>query len=97
MWSAGLFDLIFINIDKQGYPDVWPVVRRKLRADGVCIADNVLWGRRVFDERNRAPSTEAIREFTHLVLHDPVWLATLVPIRDGLLIAYIADERVASW
>lgn len=86
--TEGPFDLIFIDIDKEDYPGAVLVIGEKLRPEGVLIADNVLWGGRVFDERDHASSTEAIREFTRLILDDSVWVPMLVPIRDGLLIAY---------
>lgn len=82
------FDLIFIDIDKEDYPSAVPVIGEKLRPEGVLIADNVLWGGRIFDERDHSSSTEAIREFTGLILDDPAWIPMVVPIRDGLLIAY---------
>jgi len=86
--AEGPFDLIFIDIDKKDYPGAVPVIEEKLRSEGVVVADNVLWGGRIFDERDHSSSTEAIREFTRLVLDDPAWIPMLVPVRDGLLIAY---------
>ena len=86
--SEGDLDLIFLDIDKEGYPAAVPVIRDKLRAGGVLIADNVLWIGRIFDPADRAPATKAIREFTRLLAGDPEWISSVVPIRDGLLVAY---------
>jgi predicted O-methyltransferase YrrM len=86
--SEGHFDLIFLDIDKEGYPAAVPVIRDKLRAGGVLIADNVLWSGRIFDPADRTPPTEAIRVFTRLVAGDSDWISSVVPIRDGLLVAY---------
>lgn len=86
--TPGPFDLIFVDMGKENYPDAVPVVKQKLRSGGVLIADNVLWGGRVLDDSNEEPSTTAIRTFTRLVRDDSVWIPTVVPVHDGLLIAY---------
>jgi predicted O-methyltransferase YrrM len=64
------------------------VIAEKLRPGGVLIVDNLLWSGRIFDAEDRSESTEAIRELTRLVTTDPGWIATIVPIRDGLLVAF---------
>ncbi len=86
--TPGPFDLVFNDIDKAGYPASLPVIRDRLRPGGVLIADNLLWQGRVLDPADRSAETEGIREFTRLVTTDPGWAATVVPIRDGLLLAY---------
>ncbi|KPJ60899.1 MAG: methyltransferase [Latescibacteria bacterium DG_63] len=86
--TKGPFDLIFNDIDKTGYPESLAVIQEKLRPGGVLIVDNMLWDGHIFDQKNRSPDTEAIREFTRLITRDPIWIVTLVPIRDGLIVAY---------
>jgi predicted O-methyltransferase YrrM len=94
--ADGPFDLAFLDIDKAGYPDALSAIEEKLRPGGVLIADNLLWSGRVFDAGDRSNETEAIRELTRRVTRDPGWIATIVPIRDGLLVAYRVDESVRS-
>lgn len=86
--EAGPFDLIFNDIDKTGYPDSLPVIKDKLRPGGVLIIDNMLWDGRIFDKSDLSPDTQAIREFTRRITADSDWIVTLVPIRDGLIVAY---------
>ncbi len=86
--TAGPFDLIFLDIDKQGYPAALPVIHEKLRPGGTLIADNVLWSGRIFDDNDHSPDTEGIREFTRLITRDDRWITTILPVRDGLLLAY---------
>jgi predicted O-methyltransferase YrrM len=86
--TEGPFDLIFNDIDKAGYPASLPVIREQLRPGGVLLVDNMLWGGRIFDPADDSPETAGVRELTRLVMDDPEWIASLSPIRDGLLIAY---------
>jgi caffeoyl-CoA O-methyltransferase len=90
--TAGPFDLIFNDIDKAGYPAALPVIREKLRPGGVLIVDNMLWHGRIFDAKDTSPETEGVRELTRLLTQDPGWMTTLVPIRDGLMVAYKKQE-----
>lgn len=86
--TNGPFDLIFNDIDKEAYADALPAITAKLRPGGLLIVDNTLWSGRVWDETDRSASTRGIREFTRLITHDPAWIVSLVPIRDGLTVAY---------
>ena len=83
----GPFDLIFNDIDKPAYPSSLPIIKERLRPGGVLIIDNMLWQGRIFDGDDREASTLAIREATQLIADDPDWIASLVPIRDGLIVA----------
>jgi predicted O-methyltransferase YrrM len=85
--TDGPFDLIFNDIDKAGYPDALPVIRQKLRPGGLLITDNLLWHGRIFEPSDQSKETRGIRDFTRFVTEDPAWTATVVPIRDGLLVA----------
>ncbi len=86
--TEGPFDLIFNDIDKQGYPDSLPIIYEKLRPGGVLIVDNLLWHGQILDQHDHERSTDAIREFTRLVTTSPDWIASIVPVRDGLMVAY---------
>jgi len=84
--TAGPFDLIFDDINKKDYPASLPEIERKLRPGGLLIVDNMLWSRRVMDPADTTPDTEGVREMTQL-LRSETWISSIVPIRDGLLIA----------
>ncbi len=85
--ADGPFDLIFNDIDKQAYPDSLPVIAAKLRPGGVLIVDNMLWHGGIFDPAERLPSAEGVRRLTALLTQDPAWIVSLVPIRDGVMVA----------
>ena len=82
------FDLIFNDIDKECYPESLPMIREKLRPGGVLIVDNLLWHGQVLDGNNNDPSTEGVRELTRILTTDPNWVSSLIPIRDGMLVAF---------
>ncbi len=86
--AEGPYDVIFNDIDKRLYPDSLPVIERKLRPGGVLIIDNMLWSGRIFDDADRSADTEGVRRFTGLITADRGWTVSLVPIRDGLIVAY---------
>jgi caffeoyl-CoA O-methyltransferase len=84
--TPGPFDLIFCDITKKDYPSALPVIVDKLRPGGVLVVDNMLWSRRILDSADHSPDTDGVREMTRLLLQ-PRWISSLIPIRDGLLIA----------
>lgn len=86
--TPGPFDLIFNDIDKEAYPASLEVIEAQLRPGGLLIVDNLLWDGRIFDPSDRGADTEGIRELTRRVFQSPGWISTLVPIRDGLLVAW---------
>jgi predicted O-methyltransferase YrrM len=85
--TAGPFDVVFNDIDKSGYPASLPVIADRLRPGGLLLVDNLLWHRRVLDPSDRSADTIGVRELTRLVTTDPKWIASIVPIRDGILVA----------
>jgi len=90
--TAGTFDLIFNDIDKEGYPASLPVVTEKLRPGGLLIVDNMFWHGQIFDANDRTEETEGVRRLTALIASDPGWISSIVPHRDGLLVAYRAGR-----
>ena len=85
--ATGPFDLIFNDIDKAGYPASLPVIARQLRRGGLLLVDNLLWHGRVLDSTDQTADTTGVRELTRLVTTDPAWIASIVPVRDGVLVA----------
>ena len=84
--KTGPFDIILMDIDKhdyvRGFEAAWP----RLRPGGLFIADNVLWKGQVLDAQPD-DRTRAILEFTQMVLNQRNALTSIIPIRDGVLVA----------
>jgi predicted O-methyltransferase YrrM len=85
--ASGPFDVVFNDIDKAGYPASLPVIAEKIRTGGLLLVDNMLWHGRIIDPSDPAADTAGVRELTRLVTTDPKWIASIVPIRDGILVA----------
>jgi caffeoyl-CoA O-methyltransferase len=86
----GDFDVIFNDIDKDGYPAAWRAVNDRIRPGGLYVCDNVLWYGRVAveDPDDRRPAwTDAVLEHNRLIAEDERYLSTIVPTRDGVLVA----------
>lgn len=86
--TEGPFDIIFNDIDKEAYPESLAVIEEKLRPGGVLIVDNMLWSGRIFDPADESPATVGVRRFTESITNDPGWITSIIPIRDGVLVAY---------
>jgi predicted O-methyltransferase YrrM len=87
----GEFDVVYCDVDKDGYPDCWRAARDRVRVGGLYLCDNTIWDGRVADgtEREGRTSgwTKAIVEHNHLVAEDSRYVSSIVPIRDGILVA----------
>lgn len=83
----GPFDIIFMDIDKHGYPGAIPIIKQKLRPGGLLLVDNVLWHGKLWDTTNKDKDTEAIRELNRQLFSDPAFASTINPLRDGLAVA----------
>jgi predicted O-methyltransferase YrrM len=83
--TEGEFDLIFNDVDKHGYPDVFESAIPRLRKGGLFITDNTLWSGRVA-RGDTDPDTTGVRELNRLAFSDPRLFTTLLPIRDGVTV-----------
>ncbi len=80
-----VFDMAFLDADKENYPAYYDRVLPLLRPGGLLVADNTLWSGRVL-----APATPAdlgIAAFNRKVQNDPSVDAVLLTVRDGVTVA----------
>ncbi len=89
--TEGEFDVVYNDIDKEGYPDAWRAASERVRVGGLYICDNVLWYGRVTgaDVENDwdRKTTDAILEHNAEIAADDRYLSTIVPTRDGVMVA----------
>ena len=81
-----LFDLIFIDADKENYKKYYELSLNLLKRDGFIIIDNVLWHGEVVDKNNKEHLTEIIRDFNTYVNNDIRVENMIIPIGDGFSI-----------
>jgi predicted O-methyltransferase YrrM len=83
------FDAAFIDADKEPMPTYFEWAVRLVRPGGLVIADNTLWGGKVYDDSERDEKTVAVREFNRRMASDPRVLSILVPTHDGVAIGVV--------
>ncbi len=83
----GPFDLIFVDINKDGYPAVLEPCIRRLRVGGLLVTDNVLWHGAVANSKDHSKDTAAIRTYNERLAKDPRMLVSILPLRDGVSVA----------
>jgi predicted O-methyltransferase YrrM len=81
------FDAVFVDADKAPLAQYFDWGVRLLRVGGLLLLDNAFRHGSVLDPKDRTPDTEGIRAFNRLAAADPRLIATIVPVRDGLLVA----------
>lgn len=85
--TTGYFDVIFIDVDKEGYPQALQAAAPRVRRGGYLLADNVLWSGKVVDASARDAATEGIRQFNRRLFSLQEFRSVIVPLRDGVAIA----------
>jgi len=86
--TPGQFDLIFNDVNKDQYPEVFRRALPRVRIGGLFIADNVLWyGKVAQTPPPNDGATKAIREFNRLLYRSPNLFTTIIPLRDGLAVS----------
>ena len=86
--ASGEFDVIFNDIEKDGYPASLPVMKARLRRGGLLLVDNMIWRGRAMDPAVTDPDTQGVRELTRLLFADPDFTGLIVPLRDGVFVGH---------
>jgi predicted O-methyltransferase YrrM len=85
-WVGGIWDIIYNDIDKAGYPATIELAYQHLRPGGLFITDNLFWHGRVFTGATDA-DTQGVIEFTRQLFAHPGFISTIYPARDGVAVA----------
>jgi predicted O-methyltransferase YrrM len=87
----GDFDIVFCDINKGEYPAAWAAARNRVRPGGMYICDNTIrWGEASVLESPGGDVGErvaAVRSHNDAISGDAEFLSTILPIRDGVLVA----------
>ncbi len=72
------FDMVFIDADKEGYPDYLEWSLRLSRPGTLIVADNVVRGGAILDVASADSRVQGIRRFNEAVARDPRLDATIL-------------------
>lgn len=79
------FDIVFIDADKESYPEYYDLIINKVRTGGIIIADNILWSGKILEKVEKDDqATKSIIEFNNKIIEDDRVKNIILPIRDGL-------------
>jgi predicted O-methyltransferase YrrM len=79
-----MWDLVFIDADKENYINYFNLVLPKLQPNGFILADNTLFHGQVIGEQVKGKSAKAVHAFNeYLLLRNDVE-QVLLPLRDGI-------------
>jgi len=93
----GPFDFIFLDADKESYPDYLPWLLKLSRRGTMIVADNVVRQGGVIEETSVDPRIQGVRRFNELFAADPALTATIVQTvgikgYDGFAIGLVTAE-----
>jgi len=81
------YDLIFLDADKEFYPQYYEMLHPIMANGGYLIADNVLWYGKVTDPPESFDvATKGVVEFNKIVHEDPSVENVILSVRDGLML-----------
>ena len=81
-------DLIFIDADKEQYPQYLEICLPIMKKVSLLIADNVLWGEKVIHHDSKSnKETHGIIRFNEMMTQKTELSVVMLPIRDGLTLA----------
>jgi caffeoyl-CoA O-methyltransferase len=81
-----MFDLVFIDGDKREYIEYYRLIIDKVKPGGFILADNVLWGGKVFENGTADPQARGITDFNEMIRKETNIENVIVPLRDGLML-----------
>jgi predicted O-methyltransferase YrrM len=90
---AAPFDVVFIDADKDAYPEYLELSLRLSRAGTVIMADNLIRGGRVLEKGSADPGVRGLKEFNELLASQPRLDSIILPIvrehLDGVSISIV--------
>ena len=85
--NNNIFDMVFIDADKENYRKYYDHSLEFVKKNGLIIIDNVLWHGEVVDEKNNDKFTNIIRDFNSHVKEDKKTEQIILPLGDGFTIS----------
>jgi predicted O-methyltransferase YrrM len=84
----GPFDIVFIDVDKHGYPEALELARSRVRVGGYIICDDALWAGKMLEPPSKQDAdTRAVARYNKEAFSAPDLLTTIVPLRNGVALS----------
>jgi caffeoyl-CoA O-methyltransferase len=88
----GPWDLVFCDVDKKDYPRAFALAAERLAPGGMLVFDNALRnGDVALAPGHQTPPVAAVVELTRMLYADARFDVSLLPVRDGVLLALLRD------
>lgn len=87
--AEGPLDFIFLDADREHYPEYLELAAKALRPGGILVADNTFAYGRISSEpadEGEAALIEGCRKFNEAILTHPAFVATILPTGEGLTV-----------
>ena len=86
------FDAVFVDADKEPLAQYYDWSMKLLRRGGLLLCDNAFFHGAAVDETDQSGAATGVRAFNRLAAADPRLVATIVPVRDGVLVGVKTGE-----
>ncbi|MCH8823536.1 MAG: O-methyltransferase [Planctomycetes bacterium] len=84
--EPGSVDVVFLDAVKSEYPQYWTLIRNLIAKGGIILADNALGSDTWHIDDESDPQRIAMDKFNRLVASDPEFEASIIPLRNGVLV-----------
>jgi caffeoyl-CoA O-methyltransferase len=84
--SVGQFDFIFIDAEKEGYPDYLDWALENLQPGGIVVAHNAFLHRDILNQTDKTERIKSMQQFNNRLASDQRLISTIFPAGDGLAI-----------
>jgi caffeoyl-CoA O-methyltransferase len=81
-----MWDLVFLDADKENYINYFNRVLPKVKPNGFILADNVLFHGQVLEAEVKGKNAKAIQAFNEMLLDRNDVEKMLLPLRDGVFL-----------
>jgi predicted O-methyltransferase YrrM len=84
----GPFDIVFIDVDKHGYPEALELARSRVRVGGYIICDDALWAGKLLEPPSKQDAdTRAVARYNKEACAATDLLTTILPLRNGVALS----------
>jgi predicted O-methyltransferase YrrM len=84
----GPFDIVFIAVDKHGYPEALELARSRVRVGGYIICDDALLASKILEPPSKQDAdTRAVARYNKEASAASDLLTTILPLRNGVALS----------